>query len=53
MNILFLSIGRLNDIDERDIYRFIEDSLGIIIIMFMSLAKKRLNLPTEFVNEKE
>lgn len=54
MNILFLSIGRLNDIDEKGIYtdllrQFRDNHHNVYVV---SPREKRLNLPTEFVNEK-
>ena len=54
MNILFLSIGRLSNIEERGIYtdllrEFRDNGHNVYVV---SSREKRLNLPTEFVNEQ-
>lgn len=54
MNILFLSIGRLNNIEDKGIYtdllrQFRNNDHRVFVV---SPREKRLNLPTEYVNEK-
>ena len=53
MNILFLSIGRLNNIEDRGLYtdllrQFRDNGHNVYVV---SPREKRLNKPTEFVNE--
>jgi glycosyltransferase involved in cell wall biosynthesis len=54
MNILFLSIGRLNNIEDRGLYtdllRLFRDNGHKVYVM--SPLEKRLNKPTEYLNEK-
>lgn len=54
MNILFLSIGRLNNIEDKGIYtdllrEFRNNGHKVYVV---SAREKRLNLPTEYVNEQ-
>ena len=54
MNILFLSIGMLNHIDDKGIYtdllrEFRDHGHNVYVVC---ARERRLNLPTEFVNEK-
>ena len=54
MNILFLSIGRLNNIEDRGIYtdllrEFRNNGHKVYVV---SAREKRLNLPTEYVSEQ-
>lgn len=55
MNILFLSIGRLNNIEDRGIYtdllRYFRDQGHKIYVVCP--RERRLNKPTEYVNENE
>lgn len=53
MNIMFLSIGRLNNIEDRGIYtdllrQFRDNGHKVYVV---SPRERRLNLPTEYVNE--
>jgi len=54
MNILFLSIGSLNSIEDRGIYtdllRQFRDNGHTVYVV--SPRERRLNLPTEYINEK-
>lgn len=53
MNILFLSIGKLNNIEDKGLYtdllrKFRDEGHNVVVV---SPNEKRLNKPTEYVNE--